>query len=100
MGMQQDKDKKPDKAPGKLKEWQKHQAEAYRTYLRTSAVGLEFGLSIVVGALLGYFADKYFDSAPWGLLIGVIIGSIAAGKRLYIFAKKYLNKTDSNDKND
>ncbi len=81
----------------KLKDWQVNQAKAYRTYIRTSAVGLEFGLSIVVGALGGYFFDDYFRSSPWGLLFGVLVGSIAAVKRLSVFAKSYLEKKDSHD---
>ena len=92
-----DDQKRSEKITDKLKEWQQSQAKAYRTYLRTSAVGLEFGLSIVVGALLGYFIDKYFKSAPYGLIIGVVIGSIAAGKRMYIFVKKYLEKNHDED---
>lgn len=91
-----DQQQKKDQKSHKLSEWQKDQADAYRTYIKTSAVGLEVGLSIAVGALLGYFADKYFGSAPYGLLVGVLVGAIAAGKRLWLFAKKYLEKNQSN----
>lgn len=93
---EQNQQKKPEKTTSKLKEWQKDQAQAYRTYIRTSAVGLEFGLSIAVGALLGYFVDKYFATAPYGLLVGMLVGCIAAGKRLYLFVKKYLAKNHTN----
>lgn len=81
----------------KLKSWRKDQADAYRTYIRTSAVGLEFGLSIVVGITVGYFFDRYFHTAPYGLLVGVVIGSIAAAKRLIMFVKSYLKKNESDD---
>lgn len=30
--------------------------------------------AIGIGAGFGYFADKYFDSSPWGVLIGVFLG--------------------------
>lgn len=91
---------KPSKKSAKLKEWQQSQVEAYRVYLRTSAVGLEFGLAIGVGAVLGYLCDRYFHSAPYGLIIGILIGSVAAGKRMYTFVKKYLeNNRDDNDDN-
>jgi ATP synthase protein I len=76
--------------------------ETYKTYIRTSAVGLEVGLSVVVGALLGYFADRYFQTRPYGLMIGFVVGILAAGKRLYGFAKQYLKdeKDDRNNKPD
>lgn len=79
------------------KKWQKEQADAYRTYIKTSAVGLEFGLSIVVGCTLGYFFDRHFLTSPYGLVVGLIIGSLAAAKRLIVFVKSYLKKNDSDD---
>ena len=30
--------------------------------------------AIGIGAGFGYFADKYFDSSPWGVLMGVFLG--------------------------
>lgn len=92
-----DKDKKRDGRLNKFKDWQVEQAKAYRTYIKTSAVGLEFGLSIVIGALLGYFFDRHYLSSPYGLLVGVVIGSIAAVKRLLVFIKSYLKKNGSDD---
>jgi len=89
--------KKPANWMKKLKGWQVNQSDAYRTYIKTSAIGLEFGLSIAVGALLGYFADKYFASSPYGLLIGIVVGSIAGVKRLVSFVKSYLAKADQDD---
>ena len=80
-----------------LKSWQVRQSEAYKVYIKTSAAGLEFGLSIVIGTLLGYLADKYFQSSPWGLIIGMIVGCIAAAKRIYIFVKNYLEKDENDD---
>lgn len=91
------KEKKPSRFFDKLKGWQGEQTKAYQEYVKTSAVGLEFGLAIALGALLGYFADKYFSSSPYGLLIGIVIGTIAGAKRLYIFVKSYLKKDQSHD---
>ena len=38
----------------------------------------EFSAAIIVGAALGYFADKYIGTAPWGLVIGLMLGLGAA----------------------
>src|SRR3954464_3204684 len=39
---------------------------------------LAYGLEIAVGVTLGYFIGNWFDrrhgSAPWGLLVGVMLG--------------------------
>lgn len=86
-----------EKISRKMTSWQKEQSDMYKVYIKTSAVGLEFALSIALGTLLGYFADKYFESAPYGLLIGLAIGTVAAVKRLWIFTKKYLQKDDKDN---
>lgn len=45
------------------------------------AVGLkyasEFTAAVLVGAALGYFADKFLGSSPFGLLIGLFLGLCA-----------------------
>ncbi|MEQ1709693.1 MAG: AtpZ/AtpI family protein [Terricaulis sp.] len=40
--------------------------------------GGEFGAAIIVGALLGYGADTFLHTGPWGLVIGLVVG-FAAG---------------------
>ena len=62
----------------------------YREYLKAGAIGLEVGLSIIVGAGLGYLIERYFNIAPWGLLAGAGFGIAAAGRTLYRFSKRYL----------
>ena len=34
----------------------------------------EFSAAVLIGAALGYGADKLFNSSPWGLLIGLSFG--------------------------
>ena len=55
---------------------------AHRAYdgLSSSTVGLELGLSVVVGILGGIWIDGKFGSQPWGMLAGLGFG-IAAGFR-------------------
>lgn len=86
-----------EKLVKKMKSWQAEQTKAYRSYIKTSAVGLEFGLAIGLATLIGYFVDKYFDSSPYGLIIGMVIGTIAGAKRLWTFVKAYLAKQGSDD---
>lgn len=63
---------------------------AYRDMMQTHVGGMEVGLSVVVGALLGFWADKTWDTSPWGTLIGLTVGLFAAGRTLYRISKKSL----------
>lgn len=47
----------------------------------------EFSAAVLVGAALGYGADKFLGTAPWGLLVGLILG-FAAGVMNVIRAAK------------
>lgn len=39
--------------------------------------------AIIVGAGLGVAIDKYFDSYPWALIIGFLLGSAAGLLNIY-----------------
>ncbi len=38
--------------------------------------GGEFGAAIIVGALLGYGADTFLATSPWGLVVGIGLGFV------------------------
>lgn len=56
---------------------------------RASSIGLQFGISIAIGALAGNWLDKRFGSEPWLLLAGVLFGSAAGFRDLYRLAKTH-----------
>ena len=49
---------------------------------RYASVGIEFGVSVVIGYLAGSWLEGKFDFAPWGTISGVIIGFAAGLKSL------------------
>jgi len=55
------------------------EAEGRRAYvgLRMSAVGMELGLSVVVGYGLGWFVDSRAGTGPWGGIVGIALGFTA-----------------------
>lgn len=55
---------------------------------RASAIGLQFGISIAIGALGGNWLDKRFDTEPWLLLTGIILGAAAAFRDLARLARE------------
>ena len=57
-------------------------------YLTLSTMGLEMGLSLVVGFFLGQFLDKKLAITPWGSIMGLFLGLAAA--------LRYLSETCNN----
>jgi ATP synthase protein I len=51
-------------------------------------MGLELGLSVIVGFLLGSWLDRYFGTEPWLLLIFGISGIIAGYRSVFRLLKK------------
>jgi len=48
-----------------------------------STLGLEMGLSVAVGAIIGYYLDKWLHTEPWLLIVFLIFGAIAGYRSLY-----------------
>lgn len=60
--------------------------------------GGEFGAAIIVGGLLGYGADYFLNSQPWGLVIGIGLGFVAGVVNVVRVAQAYsrANPVDPN----
>ena len=56
-----------------------------------STMGLAMGLSLAIGALVGYYLDRKFGTDPWLTLIFLGFGIVAAFRNLYILYKKAKN---------
>ena len=78
--------------PAESRNRQRDKAKLYKTYISTSAVGLEVVLSVGIGALFGLWLDNRFACRPWGLLFGFVVGIVASAQRLAHFAKGYLRQ--------
>jgi len=80
-----------------MKKKRKNRSSKWFQQLEYSSVGIEIGLSVACGALLGYFLDKWLDTAPWMLFFWFFCG-IAAGFRAMLLTLKKLkndNKSES-----
>ena len=62
------------------------------------AVGLkyasEFTAAVLVGAFLGYGLDHFLNSAPWFLLVGLLLGFCAGVMNVVRLAKQSLDSED------
>jgi F0F1-type ATP synthase assembly protein I len=56
-----------------------------------SSVGLEFGISVVIGALFGRWLDSEFHTGPWLMLLFICLG-FAAGVRALVRATRAIDK--------
>ncbi|MBV8756406.1 MAG: AtpZ/AtpI family protein [Deltaproteobacteria bacterium] len=45
--------------------------------LSASSVGLELGLSVGIGLLLGWWLDQHLHTAPWLMLLWLLFGLVA-----------------------
>lgn len=61
-----------------------------------STLGLEMGLSVAVGAVIGYYLDKWLKTEPWFLIVFLLFGVVAGFRSLYRAAKR-LQKEESED---
>ncbi|MGH7256708.1 MAG: AtpZ/AtpI family protein [Nitrospirales bacterium] len=53
-------------------------------------IGTELLSALLVGGGLGWLADTYlFSSGPWGLVAGLILGSIAGVLSVYRTAQRW-----------
>ncbi|MBN1625538.1 MAG: AtpZ/AtpI family protein [Deltaproteobacteria bacterium] len=59
-----------------------------RTLGYLSTVGLAMALSIGLGAGIGYYLDKKFETEPWLFFVFLGFGIVAAFRNLYIMYKK------------
>ncbi|MDY7033717.1 MAG: AtpZ/AtpI family protein [Thermodesulfobacteriota bacterium] len=50
---------------------------------RYSAIGLEMGLSIVIGLAIGWWLDRLFGTKPWLSLVFLIFGLVAGFRSLF-----------------
>ncbi len=46
-------------------------------------LGTELVVATMIGALMGYAMDNYFDTKPWGILAGLIFGGAAGCLTVY-----------------
>jgi len=60
----------------------------FKTLGILSTIGLTMAFSIGIGAGIGYLIDKKFNTSPYGLLIFLALGVVAAFKNLYSMYKK------------
>jgi len=63
------------------------------------AIGIEFVGAVLVSAFIGWMIDRFAGTAPWGLIIMLILG-FAAGVRSALKASGQFDADPDNDEKD
>ena len=69
--------------------WREEKADQYRKALRSSVLGLEIMIFILMGGGIGYWVDKNYETAPWGFWLGGFIGISGAIKTMVVMIREY-----------
>jgi len=71
----------------------------YLELLSYSAVGIEMGAAVAIGAAIGYYLDKWIViTKPYLTLAFMLFGVMAAGKALWRTAKQMRKKIEEQEK--
>ena len=63
-------------------------------------MGLEVGLSVVVGFLIGTWLDEWLETGPWFFVIFGIAGIIAGYRSMFRMVKRIQSETETGQKNE
>ncbi len=67
--------------------------ETFRLLYKFSTIGLEMGLSVVIGLLMGIYLDRYLKTDPWMTIIFLLFG-IAAAFRVMVRLVRVSNREE------
>ncbi len=59
-----------------------------RAVTQYSAGALELGVSVAIGAAIGYWLDSLLDTGPWMTLLWLLAGVVAGFRSLFRVARK------------
>lgn len=76
-----------------MEKWRKY-GESLKTTFSFTTVGIELGLSIAVGYLLGDWLDSRFSTAPWFMVGLVVLGACAGFLNVFRSLKKLTRSQD------
>ncbi len=83
----------------KVKKFEPRTVPATRGTSDGAKAAIDFGSAVAVGTLLGYGVDQWQQTAPWGMLVGLLIGT-ASGVKLMFQVEANRQKRDNDEEQD
>jgi F0F1-type ATP synthase assembly protein I len=65
-------------------------ADTFRTIGALSTVGISFVLAVGLGAIIGFYLDKWLGTGPWLFLLFILFGLAAGILNVYRTANRFL----------
>lgn len=62
-----------------------------RAFTIGSTIAIQFAASVLLGLYGGRFLDGRFDTAPWLMLVGLLLGLAAGSMSVYKLVSRYFN---------
>ncbi|WP_029522689.1 AtpZ/AtpI family protein [Persephonella sp. KM09-Lau-8] len=59
-------------------------------YFSIGTIGLHLVSGVVVGVLIGYYLDKFFNTSPWLTIIFFFFGLAAGFRNMYKDVQRYI----------
>jgi len=69
------------------------QRDVFSKYAPYLSLGLEIAVGVTLPILIGYWLDEYFETSPWILLTGCVIGMINVFVVIFRLNKKLNDDT-------
>jgi len=61
-------------------------------------LGTEMTVATGLGAIMGYGIDYYFETKPWGIAVGVVLGGAAGMLNVYQAAQLMTEEIEKSDR--
>jgi ATP synthase protein I len=69
----------------------------FRQYLSLSALGIEIGVALAIGMLIGWYLDRLFGTRPWLIIVFSIFGIVAGFWNIVRLARKDWDEESGED---
>jgi ATP synthase protein I len=71
-----------------------------KQYYSLSALGIEMGVTLAIGLLIGWYLDRWLGTKPWFTIIFAIFGIIAGFRNIIRLARKDWDAEYSGERED
>ncbi len=69
----------------------------FKQVTRYGTIGLEMGVCVFLGILIGTTLDRHFHTNPWLTILFTLFGLVAGFKNLFILARKLVEEQQESD---